>query len=226
MKTRYKIRKEQLERVVESFVMESAEGKMMVKDAAKKHKMNMGAEQHDDMGDGMKKASVNKKNKMKQAPEVKKNIHGKVSESRMIREAEEEEVKQEVKSVLTDLQKNNPEEFKKLQQLAKAFAKKAEQTQTQDEGFRDSFNKIKVKLGGALIVLGIGSLGAFGRHQEVQEALGHYGVDLSNPLFVAGILSALTGGGIIMSKLSSDAKEIERKKQEKRDAMMKDRNKA
>jgi len=81
MKTRYKIRKEQLERVVESFVMESTEGKMIVKDAAKKHKMNMGAEQHDDMGDGMKKAPVNKKNKMKQAPEVKKNIHGKVSET-------------------------------------------------------------------------------------------------------------------------------------------------
>jgi archaellum component FlaC len=82
-KTRYKIRKEQLERVVESFVMESTEGKMMVKDAAKKHKMNMGAEQHDDMGDGMKKAPVSKKHKMKQAPEVKKNIHGKVSENRM-----------------------------------------------------------------------------------------------------------------------------------------------
>jgi hypothetical protein len=82
-KTRYKIRKEQLERVVESFVMESTEGKMIVKDAAKKHKMNMGAEQNDDMGDGMKKAPVSKKHKMKQAPEVKKNIHGKVSESRM-----------------------------------------------------------------------------------------------------------------------------------------------
>ena len=49
MKTRYKIRKEQLERVVESFVMESTEGKMIVKDAAKKHKMNMGAEQHNDI---------------------------------------------------------------------------------------------------------------------------------------------------------------------------------
>ena len=82
-KTRYKIRKEQLERVVESFVMESTEGKMIVKDAAKKHKMNMGAEQNDDMGDGMKKAPVSKKHKMKQAPEVKKNINGKVSESRM-----------------------------------------------------------------------------------------------------------------------------------------------
>jgi hypothetical protein len=56
---------------------------MIVKDAAKKHKMNMGAEQNDDMGDGMKKAPVSKKHKMKQAPEVKKNIHGKVSESRM-----------------------------------------------------------------------------------------------------------------------------------------------
>ena len=78
-KIRYKIRKEQLERVVESFVMESTEGKMIVKDAAKKHKMNMGAEQNDDMGDGMKKAPVSKKHTMKQAPEVNKNIHGKVS---------------------------------------------------------------------------------------------------------------------------------------------------
>lgn len=82
-KTRYKIRKEQLERVVESFVMESAQGTMIDKNAAKKHKMSMGAEQSDDMGDGMKKAPVAKKHKMKQAPEVKKNIHGKVSESRM-----------------------------------------------------------------------------------------------------------------------------------------------
>ena len=87
-KTRYKIRKEQLERVVESFVMESTEGKMIVKDAAKKHKMNMGAEQHDDMGDGMKKAPVSKKHKMKQAPEVKKNIHGKVSETQIKRAAQ------------------------------------------------------------------------------------------------------------------------------------------
>lgn len=87
-KTRYKIRKEQLERVVESFVMESTEGKMIVKDAAKKHKMNMGAEQNDDMGDGMKKAPVSKKHKMKQAPEVKKNIHGKVSETQIKRAAQ------------------------------------------------------------------------------------------------------------------------------------------
>jgi hypothetical protein len=83
-KTRYKIRKEQLERVVESFVMESAKGGSMVdKNAAKKHKMSMGAEQHDDMGEGMEKAKEVKKAKMKQAPEVKKNIHGKVSETRM-----------------------------------------------------------------------------------------------------------------------------------------------
>jgi len=70
-KVRYKIRKEQLERVVENFVMESA---MIEKNAAKKHKMSMGAEQADDMGEGMEKAKEVKNHKMKQAPEVKKNI--------------------------------------------------------------------------------------------------------------------------------------------------------
>ena len=79
-KVRYKIRREQLERVVEHFVMESA---MIEKNAAKKHKMSMGAEQADDMGDGMMKAPEVKKNRMKQAPEVKKNIKSKVSEARM-----------------------------------------------------------------------------------------------------------------------------------------------
>lgn len=79
-KVRYKIRREQLERVVEHFVMESA---MIEKDAAKKHKMSMGTEQSDDMGDGMVPAKEVKNPKMKQAPEVKKNIHGKVSESQI-----------------------------------------------------------------------------------------------------------------------------------------------
>ena len=82
-KTRYKIRKEQLERVVESFVMESAQGTMIDKNAAKKHKMSMGAEQSDDMGEGMEKAKEVKKAKMKQAPEVKKHMKGSVSEARM-----------------------------------------------------------------------------------------------------------------------------------------------
>lgn len=79
-KVRYKIRREQLERVVEHFVMEST---MIEKNAAKKHKMSMGTEQSDDMGEGMEKAKEVKKAKMKQAPEVKKNIHGKVSESQI-----------------------------------------------------------------------------------------------------------------------------------------------
>lgn len=79
-KVRYKIRREQLERVVEHFVMESA---MIEKNAAKKHKMSMGAEQSDDMGDGMIPAKEVKNPKMKQAPEVKKNIHGNVSESQI-----------------------------------------------------------------------------------------------------------------------------------------------
>jgi hypothetical protein len=82
-KTRYKIRKEQLERVVESFVMESAQGTMINKNAAKKHKMSMGAEQSDDMGKGMEKAKEVKHPKMKQAPEVKKHMKGSVSETRM-----------------------------------------------------------------------------------------------------------------------------------------------
>ena len=79
-KVRYKIRREQLERVVEHFVMESA---MIEKNAAKKHKMSMGTEQSDDMGDGMIPAKEVKNPKMKQAPEVKKNIHGNVSESQI-----------------------------------------------------------------------------------------------------------------------------------------------
>jgi hypothetical protein len=82
-KTRYKIRKEQLERVVESFVMESAQGTMINKNAAKKHKISMGAEQSDDMGDRMEKAKEVKHPKMKQAPEVKKHMKGSVSETRM-----------------------------------------------------------------------------------------------------------------------------------------------
>jgi hypothetical protein len=83
-KTRYKIRKEQLERVVESFVMESAKGGSMIdKNAAKKHKMSMGAEQQDDMGEGMEKAKEVKKAKMSQAPEVKKHMKSKMSEARL-----------------------------------------------------------------------------------------------------------------------------------------------
>jgi hypothetical protein len=79
-KVRYKIRREQLERVVEHFVMESA---MIEKNAAKKHKMSMGAEQSDDMGDGMIPAKEVKNPKIKQAPEVKKHIKGNVSEAQI-----------------------------------------------------------------------------------------------------------------------------------------------
>ena len=119
-KTRYKIKKEQLERVVESFVTESAspeakkhvqgyndkedeslgvkDGKKSTKKVsekgrradskgkwgnrlkhaaeAKKHKISMGAEQSDDMGQGMKKASQSSSSKMKQAPEAKKHVKG------------------------------------------------------------------------------------------------------------------------------------------------------
>lgn len=104
-KTRYKIRKEQLERVVESFVMESANSKMVVKDAAKKHKMNMGAEQSNDMGDGMKKAPVSKKSKMKHAPEVKKHVKGRVSEEQIRKAARhfnltENQVRERVQVIL------------------------------------------------------------------------------------------------------------------------------
>jgi hypothetical protein len=111
-KKRYKIRKEQLEKVVENFVMESAapeakkhvkgslgdkmvEKRSNTKDAktsnpdeslshapeAKKHKMSMGAEQSDDMGDGMEMAPEMKTTKMKQAPEAKKHVKGSVTES-------------------------------------------------------------------------------------------------------------------------------------------------
>jgi len=93
MKKRYKLRKEQLERMVENFVNESVSEKHWgINDEpkqskeAKKHKMSMGAEQADDMGDGMKKANVVKKNTIKQAPEVKKHIKGTVSESEEMEE--------------------------------------------------------------------------------------------------------------------------------------------
>lgn len=110
MTKRYKIRKEQLERVVESFVMESAapEAKKYVKGSvsdekvgsstsekdwgvddvpsqsteAKKHKQSMGSEQPDDSGEGMKKPPVMKTMKMKHAPEAKKHVKGSVSESK------------------------------------------------------------------------------------------------------------------------------------------------
>lgn len=104
-KVRYKVTKEQLERTVESFVMESAEAtkhvkgstsnetkgkptssmKMKMKQSAeaKKHKMSMGAEQADDMGDGMKKAPESKSMKKKHAPEAKKHVKGSVSESNL-----------------------------------------------------------------------------------------------------------------------------------------------
>ncbi len=125
-KTRYKIKKQQLERVVESFVTESAspeakkhiqgyndkedeslgmkDGKKSTKKVsekgrradskgkwgsrlkhaaeAKKHKMSMGAEQSNDMGQGMKKASESSSSKMKQAPEAKKHVKGSVSEAK------------------------------------------------------------------------------------------------------------------------------------------------
>lgn len=77
MKKRYKIRKEQLERVVENFVME--ESMTMTKKhapEAKKHKMSMGAEAdlEDDMGEGMEMAKEKKDSKKKQAPEAKKHM--------------------------------------------------------------------------------------------------------------------------------------------------------
>ena len=119
-KTRYKIKKKQLERVVESFVTESAapeakkhvqgyndkedeslgmkDGKKSTKKVsekgrradskgkwgnrlkhaaeAKKHKISMGGEQSNDMGQGMKKASQSSSSKMKQAPEAKKHVKG------------------------------------------------------------------------------------------------------------------------------------------------------
>jgi len=131
-KTRYKIRKQQLERVVESFVTESAspeakkhvqgykdtedeslgmeDGKESTKKVsdkgrrndskgkwgnrlkhageAKKHKISMGSEQSNDMGQGMKKASQSSSTKMKHAPEAKKHVKGSVSESQRINEVD------------------------------------------------------------------------------------------------------------------------------------------
>jgi hypothetical protein len=102
-KVRYKVTKEQLERTVESFVTESTEstkhvnssvpseskgqktttgGKKKQAPEAKKHTMSMGAEQSNDMGDGMKLAGEVKSNKRSQAPEAKKHVKGSVSESR------------------------------------------------------------------------------------------------------------------------------------------------
>ena len=131
-KTRYKIRKEQLESVVESFVNESIApeakkdvqgyndkeneslgmrtGKESTKkqsdksrredsygkwgkrgkysSEAKKHKMSMGSEQSDDMGQGMKKAPQSSSSKMKYAPEAKKHIKKSMSESKRLNEVD------------------------------------------------------------------------------------------------------------------------------------------
>lgn len=103
-KVRYKVTKEQLERTVESFVTESTEATKHVKSSvpseskgqktskggkkkqapeARKHTMSMGAEQANDMGDGMKMAGEVKSNKRKQAPEARKHVKGSVSEARL-----------------------------------------------------------------------------------------------------------------------------------------------
>ena len=131
-KTRYKIRKEQLERVVESFVTESVapeskkhvqgykdtedeslgmkDGKESTKKAsvkgrrddskgkwgnrlkhaseAKKHRMSMGTEQSNDMGQGMKKAPQTTSTRMKHSAEAKKYVRGSVSESQNINEVD------------------------------------------------------------------------------------------------------------------------------------------
>lgn len=131
-KTRYKIRKAQLERVVESFVNESVApeakkdvqgyndkeneslgmrtGKESTKkqsdkarredsygkwgkrgkysSEAKKHKMSMGSEQSDDMGQGMKKAPQSSSSKMKYAPEAKKHVKKSMSESKRLNEVD------------------------------------------------------------------------------------------------------------------------------------------
>jgi hypothetical protein len=81
-KKRYKIRKEQLERVVESFVMESAAPE------AKKH---IEEPMEGDMVEkNVKEPSTVKKDKKKQAPEAKKHVMTKMSES--VEELTEEEL--------------------------------------------------------------------------------------------------------------------------------------
>jgi hypothetical protein len=215
-KVRYKIRKEQLERVVENFVMESA---MIEKNAAKKHKMSMGAEQADDMGEGMEKAKEVKKAKMKQAPEVKKHIHGKVNESRVLRENSEEEAME----FLNDLKENDPEAYAKLEQSAKSIQAKLE-SGMQEEGLRDTFNRIKGKIGGVLSTIGIGGLGVFGSSLEQAAKMGNYAVDLTDPLFVTSVIALLTGGGLVASKIHQTTKAQEKERMERAKAKLKNRN--
>ena len=131
-KKRYKIRKEQLERVVESFVTESVtpeskkhvqgykdtedeslgmkDGKESTNKAsakgrrddskgkwgnrlkhaseAKKHRMSMGTEQSNDMGQGMNKSPQTTSTRMKHSAEAKKYVRGSVSESQNINEVD------------------------------------------------------------------------------------------------------------------------------------------
>lgn len=205
-KVRYKIRREQLERVVEHFVMESA---MIEKNAAKKHKMSMGTEQSDDMGDGMIPAKEVKNPKMKQAPEVKKNIHGKVNENDMSGvDPEAKDFVEELKSTLS------PKEFEKLQGMAQNVKAKLE-SGMQEEGFRDTFNKIKGKIGGILSAAGIGGLGLFGAKLETLASQGNYGVDLSDPMFITSVIALLAGATMVASRISDVNKQSVQDKKER-----------
>jgi hypothetical protein len=185
-KVRYKIRKEQLERVVENFVMESA---MIEKNAAKKHKMSMGAEQADDMGDGMEKAPEVKKAKMKQAPEVKKHIHGKVNESRMLRENIQDSLEGVDQNLLNLI-------AKKLKGVSKEEIKSTVEDAKEEVVMGEVKSGKLFKIGGTLLVAGLIGLGI---EASLAERLANQLSDdvtmnmLNNAGWVASAISTIAG---------------------------------
>lgn len=127
MATRYKLSKEQLERVVENFVMEAASAKAPVKNhipsqgsEAKKHVKNKISGKIVDKSEGMPSVTPMKK-KLSQAPESKKFVsNSKMTHSNKAKVVKENEVIEEGMS---------PEELKaKAESMWKAMGKKILQT--------------------------------------------------------------------------------------------------
>jgi len=152
-KVRYKIRKEQLERVVESFVMESA-----------------------------------------------------MSDKKQMNEAGEElnitpEMMAQIQKVASKMKMDNPEGFNDIKDEAEEVADEIEEK----ADFMSEDKETGVGIG--LTTAGIGSLAAFGNQVEQLASQGNYGVDLSNPLFLAGLALFIAGGSMLVRKYSKVAKE-------------------
>ena len=158
-KVRYKIRKEQLERVVESFVMEST--------MTNKKQMNEAGEE------------------LNITPEMMAQIQKVASKMKM----------------------DNPEGFSEIKDEAEEVADEIEKktdfmSEDKDTG-----------IGVGLTTAGIGSLAAFGNQVEQLASQGNYGVDLSNPLFLAGLALFIAGGAMLVRKYSKVSKASEENKE-------------